>query len=96
VKSVIFTLIIEWLVLFANLALAGTVFLSLKNMDNVPIAGPHLSGCRCLVYLPHGPCDPRSGVADHAINWNPRSCNKIIDQGLCGHKDRMETPGATS
>ena len=91
-KSATFALIIERLMLFINLALAGTVFLSLKNTDDVPIAGPCLSGCRCLVYLPHGPCDPRSGVADHAINWNPRSRNKIIDQGLRGHEDRTETP----
>ena len=69
-KSVIFALI-EWLVLFANLVLADAVFLSLKNMDDVPIAGLYLSACRRLVYLPHGPRDPRSGVADHAINWNP-------------------------
>jgi len=33
--SVIFALIIEWLVLFINLALAGTVFLSLKNISTM-------------------------------------------------------------
>ena len=46
-----------------------------EHVDDVPIAGPRLSGHHHLVHLPHGPHDPHSSVADwHVINWNPRSC----------------------
>ena len=72
------------------------IFVVEEHMDDVPIAGPGLSGRRCLVYLPHGPRGPHSGVADHMINWNPRLHNKIIDQGLRGHKDRTETSSVMS
>jgi len=55
-KSVVFALVTEWLVLFVNLALAGTVFLLLKNMRAVyyspaPVTLVAVVSCFCLMVL---------------------------------------------
>ena len=55
-KSVVFALVTEWLVLFVNLALAGTVFLLSKNMRTVyyspaPITMVAVVSCFCLMVL---------------------------------------------
>ena len=53
-KSVLLALVIEWLVLFVNLALAGTVFLFLKNvwtmyLSPTPVALAVAVSCVCLM-----------------------------------------------
>ena len=55
-KSVVFALIIEWLVLVVNLALAGTVFLLLKNVwamycSPVPVSVATVASCIGLMVL---------------------------------------------
>lgn len=55
-KSVFFALIIEWLVLFVNLALVGTVLLLLKNMWTIyrspaPVALIAIASCVSLMVL---------------------------------------------
>ena len=79
-----------------NMALAGTVFLLLRNVDKVSFAGPR-PFCRSrLVHLPRGPHDSRSSAAHHTIDRDSHSRNKIADQGFRGYEDGMETPSATS
>jgi len=55
-KSVVFALVIEWLVLVVNLAVAGTVFLLSKNMwlmyhSPVPVSLVAVVSCVCLMVL---------------------------------------------
>ena len=55
-KSVVFALVVEWLVLFINFALAGIVFLLLKNMWAVyrsptPVSLVAVISCICLMAL---------------------------------------------
>jgi len=55
-KSIIFALIIEWLVSFVNLALAGTIFLLLKNIWTMyrlpaPVSLVAVVLCICLMVL---------------------------------------------